>query len=383
MPAAISHSYSPAPRRSRCALLWLGLVPLFASPTPSVAVPATAPEFSHPGSFYVAKQFAPSVAQSPEATRIVTLADPLANIAPAPAATLAVPAYGIDSATQQRRVREFQEQARAVYLNALAYRLTQKPAYAHAAKRVLLPWVQLNREISGQDGPVVMNYLGGGFLIGADLVWDQLTPDERTALQTWTRVVFLRQAVQPELRLHQNNHRTWAIPGGLLAAFVLEDRDLFASYTRLLDEHIAAAIADDGSMPRELARGERAGWYTYFSLAPMLSGVQIVQNVTGEQLWDRHDRRLAKALDYLYRNFAAPDRLGAGTWMNPENLFEALAPVYPNQPWSRSEYLQKARPIDASEDQHIAWEFPTLFKAHRPAAASTGSAAPASGATRF
>lgn len=324
----------------------------------------TAAEFSHPGLLHTATQL-DAATDAKARQQVLTLASQLLNEPSEVPAILDIPGYFQDPAVQQAKVRQMQTDTRAAYVCALAFQLTGDLNYASTARRLVLAWVDGNQMVTGYDGPIVMTYQGVGLLLAADLVWDCFTPAEITRLQTWTRHVFYLQAASPELLGHQNNHRTWAIYASLVAAVICHDETLFTQQIAQWKSHVTATVTPDGTLPLELARGDRAGWYTYFALAPMLAAAQVVQNHTGESLWDYHQGAIQRALAYLYTNYANPDRLGAGSAMNPENLFVATRSIYPNAAWANSSYVTSLTPIDASQDQHVAWEFPSLLPATR------------------
>lgn len=109
----------------------------------------------------------------------------------------------------------------------------------------------------------------------------------------------------------KNNHGAWyAAQAGGIALFIGKD-DLAASIVEeVRDERLAESIAEDGSLPEELAR-TRSLHYSLFSLSAMAVVARVGERV-GVDLWNHEAEggaSLKKALDY-----AGPYAADVGGW---------------------------------------------------------------------
>ncbi|MFC3800245.1 alginate lyase family protein [Cohnella sp. GCM10012308] len=288
-----------------------------------------------------------------------------------------IPGFYYDREGHQRGKRLMEPDAQAVYTTALAYRITRDEIYASKAVEILDGWATVNREIGGHDGPLVSAYVGVGFIRAA--LW--LEPFEgwsvgsRERFKDWLTLVCLPAWEAIEGR---NNWWDWSLYARLALHRLTGDDEAFALATQALRAHIDHAVALDGFLPEETARGANAMWYHYFALAPMTAAAKLVLDTTGEDLfrWTSPGGKSIKcALDTFLRyadgraddwptgetqNIPAP--LGADTW--PVDLFEAMAIVYQNEAYAR--FAAPHRPVTGHRNassgffQSYAWNYPAL-----------------------
>jgi poly(beta-D-mannuronate) lyase len=90
---------------------------------------------------------------------------------------------------------------------------------------------------------------------------------------------------------HRNNHYYWTGVGVLATGAATGDKGLLiqgeAIYRKGLND-----IADDGSLPMEMARGEKALHYHNYALAPLVVMAEIGTRLTGENWYGWRDGRI-------------------------------------------------------------------------------------------
>ncbi|MDI4645229.1 alginate lyase family protein [Cohnella hashimotonis] len=295
----------------------------------------------------------------------------------------AVPAWSIPGFYYDREghlngKRLMEPDAQAVYTTALAYRMTGEAIYASKAVEILDGWATVNREIGGHDGPLVSAYVGVAFIRAA--LWlepfDGWSREARNRFEGWMTNVCLPAWEAIEGR---NNWWDWSLYARLALHRLTGDEPAFALATQALKAHIDHAIAENGFLPEEAARGANAMWYHYFALAPMTAAAKLVLDATGEDLFrwtSPGGKSIKRALDTFLRyadgrsdewpfgetqNIPAP--LGADTW--PVDLFEAMALIYQDEAYAR--FAAPHRPVTGHRNassgyfQSYAWNYPTLI----------------------
>ncbi|GEM_PF-559698 len=362
--------------------------PPAARPTPSPGSPAARPPslrqaggFAHPGGLHSAAQLQYVAAkiragEQPWSSAYDQLLGSVGRVRtrqPHALAVYDVPGYYQDRAGFFAATGGVTGDADAAYVLALAYRLSGNQADADLAQRILTAWARTNTGVTGYDGQLSMTEVGVGFILSAELLsdyggWSQ--PD-RDAFSQWVRSVYLAQAANP-IKDRKNNWGEWGTFGAVAADYYLDDRVALNDETRRLTLHIDSAIAPDGHMPEETARGSGGIWYTYFALAPMTAAAQIIKNAGGPDLFQPNSetgQRIKAALGYLFAALQQPQQWPFGA--NPMvpatsrdqwafDLFEAMGEEYGNAQWLA--YASQHEPI-MNTGHHYAWTFPTLLKA--------------------
>jgi hypothetical protein len=354
------------------------------SPAPGgvdVAV-ATPPAFGvHPGGFYTQGQINYVIQQvhahqqpwEAAYDQLMASANRLRSWQPHPIAVYNVPGFYQDKAGFFAATGGLTHDADAAYVNALAFRLTGDASYADCAQRIITAWARANTGVTNVgDSQLSMAEVGIGFVLSAELLsgyagW----PDaDRDAFKSWIRTVYLKQATDL-IKDRNNNWGDWGTFGAVTADYYLDDASGFAAETARLQHHIDQALATDGHLPDETARGPSGIWYTYFALAPITAAARVVKYGGGPDLfqWSSPSgKRLKSALDYLltfvenpasWPHAPNPGIPSAKDWW-PNDLFEAMADEYGDPKYDA--FAAKRRPI-MNTGHHYAWTFPTLMKA--------------------
>ncbi|MDG0813294.1 alginate lyase family protein [Cohnella rhizosphaerae] len=317
---------------------------------------------------------------SPEPALDALLREAEASLATACSAVpvWSIPGFYYDREGHLSEKRRMEPDAQAAYTCALAYRVAGAREYARKAAELLDGWATVNREIGGHDGPLVSAYLGVGFIRAA--IWlepfEAWSREARERFAGWLTRVCLPAWEGIEGR---NNWWDWSLYARLALHRFTGDDAAFGAAAEALKSHIEHAVAEDGFLPEEAARGANAMWYHYFALAPMTAAAKLVLDATGEDLFrwtSPGGKGIKRALDtFLHyadgraadwpfgekQNVPAP--LGADTW--PVDLFEAMAIVYRDEDYAR--FAAPYRPVKGHRNassgffQSYAWNYPSLW----------------------
>lgn len=103
----------------------------------------------------------------------------------------------------------------------------------------------------------------------------------------------------------QNNHLNWASLAALAAAVATGDRPLF-DWAIAAARGALASVAPDGSLPRELARRQRALHYHRFALEPLVL-VDAIAAANGIDLSTENRGALARLAAYVRQGYDNPD----------------------------------------------------------------------------
>lgn len=238
---------------------------------------------------------------------------------------------------------------RNIWTLALAYYLTDRPAYAEQAALLARVWfldpatrmnpnLQYGQAIPGShegrptgiiETGLLINVTDGLSLLDSSPAW---TASDRNAFNTWIKTYLDWLLASSHGRIEhdqQNNHGTW-YDAQVVQFSLFLGRDSFArdyligARSRRLDEHIAA----DGSQPSEMTRTASLP-YSVFNLRGLVTLAQQAGHV-GLDWWiddAKHDDALRRAVVYLapYMDPSTPWIKGAPkTWGNRRELRELL-----------------------------------------------------------
>ncbi len=270
--------------------------PLSVAPVVATAPAAGVGTFGvHPGGFYTQAQIN-YVIQQVHAHRqpwqaaydqLMASAHRLRSWQPHVIAVYTVPGFYQDRAGFFAATGGVTHDADAAYVNALAFRLSGDASYAATAQRILSAWAHGNTGVSNVgDSQLSMAEVGVGFVLSAELLsgYDGWAAEDREAFKNWVRTVYLKQATDP-IKDRNNNWGDWGTFGAVTADYYLDDAAGFAAETSRLQHHIDQALAPDGHLPDETARGQSGIWYTYFALAPMTAAARVVKEGGGPDLF--------------------------------------------------------------------------------------------------
>ncbi|HEY4156897.1 MAG TPA: alginate lyase family protein, partial [Polyangiaceae bacterium] len=139
-----------------------------------------------------------------------------------------------------------------------------------------------------------------------------LDPSKRARVERWFRQLAAEQisyaALHPDWPDHTNNHAYWAGMSVAVAGIAASDRTLFdwgiGQYQLFLSQ-----IQPDGTLPAELARGQRALHYHLFALAPLVMLAELAE-VNGVHLYPAGDRALERLVNRCLAGMADPQAFG-------------------------------------------------------------------------
>jgi hypothetical protein len=282
---------------TRLALLLLGLC---------LALPDTASAFDHPGGVHSRAQIAAAQAalragdQPATAAwaHLIERADHALTEVPSAVVNFDAPGFYVDPDAHNAMKYAMLDDAEAAYSAALAYAIhhnlsdTRRNAYADAALALMNDWaytntdITLSSEASGNSSTLTMCVTGTQMALAAELLWDYpgWSAQDRAQFLVWATNI-LRVAGN-DRQTRNSNHADWGIFAGLVVDHLLGDTASMEAHVTRLKEIIDRQIASDGSLPKEMSRGDRSLWYHYWALAPMTSAIDLVQNVRGEDLYD-------------------------------------------------------------------------------------------------
>ena len=336
---------------------------------------------SHPGGLYTQRQFdfvkgqiqARQQPWSDAFDQLMASANRLRNWQPHTVAVYVTPGFYKDRAAFFAATNAITHDADAAYVNAFAYRLSGDPSYADCTVRVLRAWARDNKGVATtDDSQLSMAEVGTGFIESAELLsgYSGWSEADRSAFRNWVRNVYLPQGANP-IKDRTNNWGEWGSFGAVTADYYLDDATGLADETARLQRHIDQALAPNGTMPDETARGEAGAWYTYFALAPMTAAARVIENSGGPDLfrWSSPSgKRMKSALDLLLAVMQDPTKWPISVKVNlpnpardwwPYDLFEAMADEYSDKQYDA--FAAQRRPI-MNTGHHHAWTLPTLMK---------------------
>jgi len=283
-----------------------------------------------------------------------------------PIADYDVPGIYIDPTGFWAAVNGITHDADAAYEMAVVFSITGDTTYARPAAAILRAWASTNTQVTGHDGQLSMAEVGAGFILSAELLapYAGWTSTDQTNFQSWVRNVYYPLAAVP-IRDRTNNWGDWGIFASTLTHQYLDEKAGLDSETVRLESHIDFQIANDGSLPEEIARGPGAEvWYTYFALDPMTAAARVLRAAGEPDLltWTSpNGHSIASALDhllYLTQNAGSLGLTGPRTqdpW--PAELFEAMSEISGNASWGN--YAATKSP-NMYVGHHYAWAFATL-----------------------
>ncbi len=144
---------------------------------------------------------------------------------------------------------------------------------------------------------------------GMAIVYLALRPQaeaaQRAEIEPWLAALADRVEATDTRPANWNNHHYWI---GLVATAVgaaTDDAARFARGRKAFDDGLAA-IAADGTLPRELERGVRALHYHAYAAAPLVLSAEIAAR-RGEDWWSRGDHALRRLVDRVAAGIADPD----------------------------------------------------------------------------
>lgn len=148
------------------------------------------------------------------------------------------------------------------------------------------------------------------------VVRDHASPEERAAIEPWLgRLADAVEAMdtRPE---HWNNHHYWIGLVDTAVGAATGDDARFGRGRRAFDDGLAA-IAADGTLPREMDRGRRALHYHAYAAAPLVLSAAIAER-RGEIWWERRGEALHRLVARVVAGLEDPGWFAARTGVETE-----------------------------------------------------------------
>ncbi|MBC8059521.1 MAG: alginate lyase family protein [Clostridiaceae bacterium] len=319
--------------------------------------------YNHPNGMHYTAQIAAAPTSGTAYDQVIASANTALTHSSDAIANLYVPNYYDDQNTHNTNAARLEGDGYDAYVCAVAYTLSGNTQYADKSKYFIMAWANVNTSYSGYDGPLVTNRAGNALIRAAELLsnYSGFTSADKTKFKTWVTNVAVK-AAEYEIYNTSNNHQDWGLLNGVLAAHYLDNSTKMASYVTELKGAIDHQISSDGSMPEEMARGEKALWYCYYGLGSMTAAIEVVKNATGENLYTYNSSKVKKALDWYFPKCTNPPSgysmlPSKDSW--PSNLYDAMAEVYGVSAW-RTWVNSGSRPL--VKQAGINWTFQRTLK---------------------
>jgi poly(beta-D-mannuronate) lyase len=199
---------------------------------------------------------------------------------------------------------------------------------AACVMKILLPQAQadaMTGSMSSNQANYVQNWTLGALAIAYLKVRQAgpeglgATPEQIAAVQAWMKTVggqvegYFAARREKGTNDGRNNHLYWAGFAAMGAGIAANDRGLYGWGVSTCKDGVDE-IADDGTLPLEMARGQRALHYHLFALAPLVTMAEL-GTVNGEDLYAYKQARLhllvSRALAGLVDNHYFSAKAGA------------------------------------------------------------------------
>ncbi|HMA51784.1 MAG TPA: alginate lyase family protein [Magnetospirillaceae bacterium] len=140
------------------------------------------------------------------------------------------------------------------------------------------------------------DYMRQWELDGAAIVYLKVkavaTPEQRARIEPWLAEIARRNLdYWGNPKRHRNNHYYWTGVGVLATGTAIGDQALIEQGKAIYRKGLGD-IEDDGTLPMEMARGEKALHYHNYALAPLVMMAEIGTRLTGEDWYGWRDRRI-------------------------------------------------------------------------------------------
>ena len=145
---------------------------------------------------------------------------------------------------------------------------------------------------------------------------------EKQQVEKW--FVTLAHSIQPMYETppsRWNNHAYWAGLAVSATGIAANDRQLF-DWGMIRARAGVDAVQDDGTLPLEMKRGQRAILYHLFALTPLVMLAEIGA-ANGEDLYQLNNRGISRLVDRLVRGLSDPDWFSQQAGVRQESLNNA------------------------------------------------------------
>lgn len=350
--------------------------------------PSTVSAFEHPGGLHTRSQIELTYQklatnQQPwtsEWSSLLNYASNRLSEQPSAVTDFHVPGYYKDQQGHINAKLTLLRDTEAAYSCALVYALNynlsvnERNLYANKASELLNNWATVNKSFSGFDGQLAMSYTAVGMIHTAELIWNYpgWSDQNKNQFKHWASTVVypagdIKMRGMSNNPPNPNNWNYWGILLALSIDQLTENQTNLDTDITLLKELIDIAIETDGSMPRELGRGNQSISYTAFALEPLTAAIEITRNSGGPDLftWNPPSGGTIKqALTFLFdRGLEKPSLWPIQSAVgHPNNakrsqeIFEAMGRVYGINKWTNW-----ANPSAPDLGTGIGWAVPSLI----------------------
>jgi len=140
------------------------------------------------------------------------------------------------------------------------------------------------------------DYMRQWELDGAAIVYLKVkaaaSPDQQARIEPWLAEIARRNLdYWGNPKRHRNNHYYWTGVGVLATGAAIGDKALIEQGKAIYRKGLGD-IEEDGTLPMEMARGEKALHYHNYALAPLVMMAEIGTRLTGEDWYGWRDRRI-------------------------------------------------------------------------------------------
>jgi poly(beta-D-mannuronate) lyase len=221
--------------------------------------------------------------------------------------------------------------------------------------------------ITGRQGRYERDWFTTGqSVLYSQIKWSSgLSSTKKTTVEKWLKALSYATkndatgVSRPQFPVWTNNHLYWAGLNAVSTGATVNDNALFqwgmAAYYAAVKE-----ITNEGTLPKEMARGTKALHYMNYATIPLVYMAEIA-SMNGVDLWSTSNNRLQLVIDRVLTGLEDP------TWFNQKTGFtqdtskiwgEPLAwmePYYRRTHDARVEkYLRKYRPFYATNPMGTA-----------------------------
>jgi len=156
-------------------------------------------------------------------------------------------------------------------------------------------------------------------------VQPEATPTMQHNINQWLIPLAVRSKDYVDKNHNGNNHEYWAALGIMVTGVVADRKDFIRLASDVFDEALND-IKDDGSLPREMARGQMALTYHSWASAPLMLMAEVSRKI-GKDWYARKNHRLSLLADLVVSG------LNNQSWFNNQTGFTQKVPTGPNLAW--------------------------------------------------
>lgn len=195
---------------------------------------------------------------------------------------------------------------RYVSANADLYIVRQDKSAAICASKWLTRWAidgAMLGTMSSSQAEHIRKWTLAGLALSYIKIKPELNADDRQVIENWlTKLANASLEFTKKNNAPRNNHYYWQ---GLavMATGVATNNDYFIDEARMIYDKALSDIQDDGSLPQELKRRQKALSYHNYALAPLVIMAELAKS-KNEDWYHRNNSRLEKLAHLVLRGIA-------------------------------------------------------------------------------